>query len=363
MESLSASFEIDDGRQGEAPAEEYHERLEEFLRTLSKSRTLALLLENADRLRASVRPHIYQRVRADYARQKEEADRSLETQRTVLEMEYRQYAAEQEECSRSLEAETDRLEELEFRSRVGEYTQEAIAQQCAALKRKIDEHAARLSWLEEALARFREAGISEGSAGEGDTQQAAAVFEMSLEVRPDGTGAQSTAVAGGAEASSMEAEGGEAEERSFVVMEAAACGEEDLPVVVLREDLALSQQEGGMDASLPGQGQGAPVATPYVNGYITVLEGSRKGERFPLICSNITVGSSPGMDIRLNDPGVANFHARILFKDHRYLLENLDGVGRCYVNAVQTGLSELKDGDIIRLGEVKLRVDFAAPQS
>lgn len=360
MESLSVSLEIDDGRQEGPATEEYRERLEEFLRTMTMSRTLALLLENADRLRASVRPHIYERVRADYARQKEEADRSLEVQRTVLEMECRQYAAEREECSRGLEAETDRLEELEFRCRVGEYTQEAVAQQCAVLKGKIDEYAARLAWLEEALGRFREAGISDGSVGEGDTQIVAAVSPMTREVRDECTEAEGAEA--GAGAPYLEAEGGEAE-RSFSVVEAEGCGEEDLPVVVLREDLDLAHEEGGGDATSPGGGHDTPAATPYVNGYVTVLEGSRKGERFPLICSNITVGSSPGMDIRLNDPGVANFHARILFKDHRYLLENLDGVGRCYVNAVQTELSELKDGDIIRLGEVKLRVDFAARRS
>jgi pSer/pThr/pTyr-binding forkhead associated (FHA) protein len=83
-----------------------------------------------------------------------------------------------------------------------------------------------------------------------------------------------------------------------------------------------------------------------------------------MISSNITLGSSPGIDIRMLDPGIANFHARVLYKERKHFLENLDSMGRCYVNGVQaTKVVELKDGDVIRLGEIKMQVEYASAQT
>ncbi len=82
-----------------------------------------------------------------------------------------------------------------------------------------------------------------------------------------------------------------------------------------------------------------------------------------MISSNITLGSSPGIDIRLSDAGIANFHARILYKERKHFLENLDGMGRSYVNGVQaTAVVELKDGDVVRLGDIKMQVEYASAQ-
>ena len=91
------------------------------------------------------------------------------------------------------------------------------------------------------------------------------------------------------------------------------------------------------------------------------LEGSRQGERFPLISSNISLGNSPGIDIRLSDSGIANFHARILYMERKHCLENLDSMGRTFVNGVQVAkVVELRDGDVIRLGNIKMQVEYAA---
>ena len=82
-----------------------------------------------------------------------------------------------------------------------------------------------------------------------------------------------------------------------------------------------------------------------------------------MISSNITLGSSPGIDIRLSDSGIANFHARILYKERKHFLENLDGMGRSYVNGVQaSAVVELKDGDVVRLGDIKMQVEYASTQ-
>ena len=40
-------------------------------------------------------------------------------------------------------------------------------------------------------------------------------------------------------------------------------------------------------------------------------------------------------------------------------IENLDPMGRSFVNGIQADLVELKDGDVLRLGEIKFQVDYA----
>jgi predicted component of type VI protein secretion system len=70
------------------------------------------------------------------------------------------------------------------------------------------------------------------------------------------------------------------------------------------------------------------------------------------------LGSSPNTDVMLTDQGISESHARIFFKDRKYCLENLDVLGRSYVNGIQSKVAELNHNDVIRLGNLNLRVDF-----
>jgi hypothetical protein len=101
-----------------------------------------------------------------------------------------------------------------------------------------------------------------------------------------------------------------------------------------------------------------PDSSAYLQGYLTILDGSRKGDRVPLIPTDIMLGSSPNTDVMLTDQGIAESHARIYFKDRKYCLENLDVLGRSYVNGIQSKVVELNHNDVIRLGNLNLRVDF-----
>ena len=66
----------------------------------------------------------------------------------------------------------------------------------------------------------------------------------------------------------------------------------------------------------------------------------------------------------MNDSGIANFHARILYKERKHFLENLDSMGRSFVNGVQASdVVELKDGDVVRLGDIKMQVEYATAKT
>ena len=66
-------------------------------------------------------------------------------------------------------------------------------------------------------------------------------------------------------------------------------------------------------------------------------------------------------ELLMNSPqfDIATEHARIQYKDRKHYLENLDNMGRSFVNAVQVDLVELKDNDVVRLGDIKFQVEYA----
>jgi hypothetical protein len=146
----------------------------------------------------------------------------------------------------------------------------------------------------------------------------------------------------------------------FVLEEDPSPSEDDSPVVNCPPELHAdsSEAEIGQAPSIAGSQTSIPIHNS-VFGYLVALEGSRRGERFPLISSEITVGNSPNLDIRLTDSGIARFHARIVYKNGRHYIETLEKRGSCLVNGVKTKKSELKDGDILSLGKVKMQVEYA----
>jgi hypothetical protein len=146
----------------------------------------------------------------------------------------------------------------------------------------------------------------------------------------------------------------------LVLAEDTSPSEKDSPVVNYPPELHAdsSEAEAGQAPSVPDS---QPSISTHNNvfGYLVALDGSRRGERFPLISSEMTVGSSPNLDIRLADSGIAGYHARIIYKNGRHYIQTLARKGSCLVNGVKTNKAELKDGDVLSLGKVKMQVEYA----
>lgn len=87
-----------------------------------------------------------------------------------------------------------------------------------------------------------------------------------------------------------------------------------------------------------------------------VISPNANPKAFPLAQGAIIIGSADGCDLKLTQPGVVTTHARVLFKNGKYFLEDLSGksVG---LNDAITDYERLTDGDVIKLGEVELLFD------
>jgi len=101
----------------------------------------------------------------------------------------------------------------------------------------------------------------------------------------------------------------------------------------------------------------APTPPHSATALLRVIAGGEVGTEFPLEAITM-IGRLPECDVTLNDASVSRKHARITRQGDRWTVEDLGSTNGMRINGVQVGHSELRDGDRLDLGGVKLT--FAA---
>jgi len=91
-----------------------------------------------------------------------------------------------------------------------------------------------------------------------------------------------------------------------------------------------------------------------------ILSGARRGQRFELPPGIVTVGRSVGNTIALSDESVANQHLLLSIDPEGCRLKDRSGGGTA-VNGSHVITASLKEGDVLKLGEVELRYEEGAP--
>jgi hypothetical protein len=96
---------------------------------------------------------------------------------------------------------------------------------------------------------------------------------------------------------------------------------------------------------------------PPVVGWFVALNGEQKGEDFRVRDGQNTLGSSPEADIVIRDPTVTGKHASLRYKDGKFFLTDLDSSNGTFINdnAEPIAREELKDNDVVRVGETSLK--------
>ena len=112
---------------------------------------------------------------------------------------------------------------------------------------------------------------------------------------------------------------------------------------------------------LPSPGRRTVLLTdkrkPPVVGWFVALTGEQKGEDFRVHDGQNVIGSAPDADIQLRDTAVSGKHASLRYKDQKFFLTDLDSSNGTFVNEGTTPIAreELKDNDIVRIGEISLK--------
>lgn len=73
--------------------------------------------------------------------------------------------------------------------------------------------------------------------------------------------------------------------------------------------------------------------------------------------TTLIVGRLPSCDVVLTATSVSRRHARLLFRDGSWVIQDLDSLNGTEVNGVAVGRCELRPGDHLCLGDEYLVID------
>jgi hypothetical protein len=112
----------------------------------------------------------------------------------------------------------------------------------------------------------------------------------------------------------------------------------------------------------PGRPEGSQTGRLGVPILSLIYPSPRGVAIHPLRDGATTLGRATDNDVVLGEGSVAEHHAVIIRDKDRVSLRDLLS-GRTFVNEAPARGGELKPGDVVRLGEVRVRVAYSAPQA
>jgi hypothetical protein len=71
----------------------------------------------------------------------------------------------------------------------------------------------------------------------------------------------------------------------------------------------------------------------------------------------LLIGRSSRCDVVLSDPTISRRHARLIFRDGRWVVQDLASTNGTILNGRRVGRSGLRPGDELVLGQARLRID------
>jgi pSer/pThr/pTyr-binding forkhead associated (FHA) protein len=86
--------------------------------------------------------------------------------------------------------------------------------------------------------------------------------------------------------------------------------------------------------------------------YLEIM--GEKKERIYLGENEVVIGRIPDCDIQLLIDNVSRMHARIIYRNEEYQIEDLDSMNGVYVNGIKVEKCILREHDIIEIGGVKI---------
>jgi pSer/pThr/pTyr-binding forkhead associated (FHA) protein len=100
-----------------------------------------------------------------------------------------------------------------------------------------------------------------------------------------------------------------------------------------------------------------PGHLPVLNWKLEVIEGPDKGKVFPLVeGSTLQVGRGDKANVRLTDLHVSRKHCQVQLERGQATLTDFNSQGGTHVNDQPVSQGQLQPGDVLGLGETKIRV-------
>ncbi|HEU4366284.1 MAG TPA: FHA domain-containing protein [Candidatus Krumholzibacteria bacterium] len=335
------------------------ERLSDYRELLSQFEAVRARLRRAEEERETVPRRVYEKVRAEYDHQLDALRARMTPLRDELEGLRHHYDGQLKEADSALEAVEEELAELAFRHRIGEHSDESAAAQRNEIEARLQAARARIDAVRTTLAAMDHAAPHARPAGEPATVPA-----------PQAPVPQAPV----AEVETPEVSGGAVEPavpsrrpvlRTSSLGETARSGFENPHdwIDEFGNDLKRSEAEPvsrprPVPAPAVKDAPERPVTPPGAPPSLVFVSGPHAGQSIPLLLTTLTIGREHDNNIEIKDVDVARYHARILNDRGEYVVEDMASTTGTWVNGERVQRAALGHGDVIRIGQTEIAVDF-----
>ncbi|MGC9004709.1 MAG: FHA domain-containing protein [bacterium] len=101
-----------------------------------------------------------------------------------------------------------------------------------------------------------------------------------------------------------------------------------------------------------------PTKPTHSEARLIVIKGPLEGEVFPLRKDEFTIGRAEDRDLTILDKAVSRRHCKIVLEEDGYYIVDEGSTNGTFVGGMRVAREKLKNGDIIQIGESKLRFEL-----
>src|SRR5579872_7420386 len=95
---------------------------------------------------------------------------------------------------------------------------------------------------------------------------------------------------------------------------------------------------------------------------LVVLSEGMTGQSYELKVDKTTIGRVEDNTFQIAQPSISSHHAEVLLRGSEVVIKDLNSTNGTFINNQQiTGEAVLKPGQVLRLGQVEIRLESGAP--
>jgi hypothetical protein len=134
------------------------------------------------------------------------------------------------------------------------------------------------------------------------------------------------------------------------------------PTTVLQTDRRGSVLNPDVPAASPTPTRMIPKVQPRLYGWLVVMNGGDTGKDHRITSWPVTIGRDAKCDIVVTDDSVSRIHARVRRENGTAIFEDGGSANGSMRNGKRVQATELRDGDLLKLGETWLLYKEAVPR-
>jgi len=92
---------------------------------------------------------------------------------------------------------------------------------------------------------------------------------------------------------------------------------------------------------------------------LTVIKGADKGKSVKVEDTPFLIGRDEDVDFTISDEAVSRTHSIIIYENGKLYIRDMDSKNGTYLNGKRITKEELRDGDVLRIGDTTIKVKIS----